>query len=249
MKIDYPTQDQTNALRQLWQEAFGDEDAFLDLFYAQGFSPDRCRCVTVDGQLAGALYWFDCNFQGRPVAYLYGIATAKAFRGQGICRTLMENTQNHLKYLGYEGIVLVPAEDGLFRMYEKMGYAVCSSVSEFTCYPEEAVALHPIDASEYCRLRREFLPEGGILQEGDGIAFLSGMADFYAGEDFLVAVNREAKFFAPELLGNAQAAPGILAALRKNEGQFRGPGGGKPFTMYYPLSNAPLPGYFGFAFD
>ena len=249
MKIDYPTQDQTNALRQLWQEAFGDEDAFLDLFYAQGFSPDRCRCVTVDGQLAGALYWFDCNFQGRPVAYLYGIATAKAFRGQGICRTLMENTQNHLKYLGYEGIVLVPAEDGLFRMYEKMGYAVCSSVSEFTCYPEEAVALHPIDASEYCRLRREFLPEGGILQEGDGIAFLSGMADFYAGEDFLVAVNRDHKFFAPELLGNTQAASGILAALGKKEGRFRCPGTERSFAMFQNLSDMPIPSYFGLAFD
>lgn len=249
MKIDYPTQEQTEALRQLWQEAFGDDDAFLDLFYAQGFSPDRCRCVTVDGQLAGALYWFDCNFQGRPVAYLYGIATAKAFRGKGICRTLMENTQNHLKYLGYGGIVLVPAEDGLFRMYEKMGYSVCSSVIEFTCYPEDAVALRAIDATEYCRLRREFLPEGGILQEGDGIAFLSGMADFYAGEDFLVAVNRDHKFFAPELLGNAQAASGILAALGKKEGRFRCPGTERSFAMFRNLSDMPAPAYFGLAFD
>ena len=122
MKIDYPTQEQTEELRSLWQEAFGDEDAFLDLFYTHGFSPDRCRCVTVGGQLAGALYWFDCSFQGRPIAYLYGVATAKAFRGKGICSALMENTHNHLNYLGYGGIVLVPAEEGLFRMYENLGY-------------------------------------------------------------------------------------------------------------------------------
>ena len=93
------------------------------------------------------------------------------------------------------------------------------------------------------------MPEGGILQEGDGIAFLGGMADFYAGEDFLVAVNREAKFFAPELLGNTQAASGILAALGKKEGRFRCPGTERSFAMFQNLSDMPIPSYFGLAFD
>lgn len=249
MKIDYPTQEQAEELRMLWQEAFGDDDAFLDLFYTHGFSPDRCRCVTVDGQLAGALYWFDCNFQGRPVAYLYGVATKKTFRGKGICSALMENTRKHLKELGYGGIVLVPAEESLFRMYENLGYSICSSVTEFTCYAQEAVALRPVDSAEYCRLRREFLPPDSILQEGDGIVFLGSMADFYAGDDFLVVVNRDHKFFAPELLGNPQAAPGILAALGRKEGRFRCPGTERSFAMFQNLSDMPVPAYFGLDFD
>ena len=250
MNIDYPSQNQIDDLRALWREAFGDDDAFLDHFYAYGFAPDRCRCLTIDGRVAAALYWFDCSYQGQPLAYLYGVATAKVFRGRGLCRALAENTHGHLKYLGYAGEILVPAEEELFQMYEKMGYQLCSSVSEFHCSagPEPA-QLRAVDVAEYSRLRREFLPENGVLQEGDSLDFLQTMADFYAGEDFLVSVARTEEFFAPELLGNAQAAPGILAALRKNQGQFRGPGGGKPFTMYYPLSNAPMPGYFGFAFD
>ena len=95
MKIDYPTQNQISDLQALWKQAFGDEDAFIDLFFAHGFSPDRCRCITVDGKLAGALYWFDCSFRGHPMAYLYGVATGKAFRGKGICRALTENTHAH----------------------------------------------------------------------------------------------------------------------------------------------------------
>ena len=250
MNIDYPKQDQTDALRALWQEAFGDDDAFLDQFFTYGFAPDRCRCLTVDGQVAAALYWFDCSFQGKPLAYLYGVATAKKHRGKGLCRALAENAHAHLKYLGYAGAILVPADENLSEMYAKMAYSPCASVSEFVCTAAaEPAQMRKVDAEEFRLLRRQFLPENGVVQEGDNLDFLQTMADFYAGEDFLVVVARDDEFFAPELLGNAQAAPGILAALRKNQGHFRGPGAGTPFAMYLSLSDCPDPGYFGLAFD
>ena len=250
MNIDYPAQSQMDDLRALWQEAFGDDEAFLDNFYTYGFTPDRCRCLSVDGHVAAALYWFDCSVDGRPLAYLYGVATAKAYRGKGLCRALMENTHEHLKYLGYSGAILVPNGDKLFRMYEKMGYEVCASVAEFNCTAGlDAAQLRQVDAEEYSRLRREFLPENGVVQEGDNLQFLQTMADFYAGDDFLVAVYRGEKCIVPELLGNTQAAPGILTALRKPQGHFRSPGDDRVFAMYRPLSDAPAPGYFGLAFD
>ena len=250
MKIDYPNPSQIGLLQSLWLEAFGDEDGFAEHFFTYGFSPDRCRCVTADDRVVAALYWFDCQFQGRPLAYLYGIATAKACRGQGLCRALLENTHAHLKYLGYAGEILVPAGGNLFRMYEKLGYETCASMSEMDCAAGfEPVQLQPVDATEYGTLRRQYLPENGVVQEGDNLQFLQTMADFYAGADFLVAVARTEEFFATELLGNTQAAPGILAALRKNSGKFRIPGSDKPFAMYYPLSDNPAPGYFGLAFD
>ena len=250
MNIDYPNQEQPEQLRTLWREAFGDTDDFLDSFYTHGFAPDRCRCVTVDGQLAAALYWFDCSADGSPIAYLYGIATAKAYRGQGLCRALLESTHAHLKYLGYAGTVLVPADRELQQMYEKMGYSVCSYMSEISCYAGSASApLRAVDAQEFCRLRQKYLPRGGVVQEGDSIGFLSKMANFYAGDDFLVTVSRDDAFFAPELLGNLQAAPGILAALHQNKGVFRVPGDALPFAMYHPLTNAPAPSYFALAFD
>lgn len=249
MSIDYPLPSQTDALRALWSEAFRDEDAFLDIFYTHGFNFDRCRCITLDGQVVAALYWFDCSLAGRPVAYLYGVATAKNHQGKGLCRSLLENTHKHLKYLGYDGAILVPEGEKLFRMYEKMGYRVCSSVMEFTCEADlEPVSLRRIDGEEYCRLRREYLPENGVIQEGDGIVFLQNTARFYAGEDFVVAVSRNEPFI-PELLGNSQTAPGILTALHMAKGRFRTPGDGISFAMYHPLSDLPAPDYFGLAFD
>lgn len=250
MNIDYPNQSQTDELRALWQEAFGDDDAFWEHFFTYGFAPDRCRCVTVDGKVAAALYWFDCSFQGKPLAYLYGVATAKAHRGKGLCNALAENTHNHLKYLGYAGEILVPAGESLFQMYEKMGYTTCAWVTEFTCEAGmESADIRRVDKEEYRLLRRQFLPENSVVQEGDNLDFLQTMADFYAGEDFLIAVSHTGEFFAPELLGNVRKAPAILSALRKNYGKFRTPGDETAFAMYLPLLDTPAPGYFGLAFD
>ena len=250
MNIDYPSREQPEQLRSLWKEAFGDTESFLDSFYTHGFTPDRCRCVTVDGQLAAALYWFDCSVDGKPVAYLYGIATAKAHRGKGLCRALLESTHAHLKYLGYAGAILVPADRELQKMYEKLGYAVCTWMSEISCAAAKTpIPIRAVDAEEFCRLRQRYLPQGGVTQEGESIGFLSKIADFYAGEDFLVTVSRDEAFFAPELLGNSQAASGILTALHQSKGVFRVPGDALPFAMYYPLSDVPAPTYFGLAFD
>ena len=69
MTIDMPKAEQISGLRQLWKEAFGDSDAFLDSFFAIAFSPERCRCVTEDGRPVAALYWFDCGYQGENLAY------------------------------------------------------------------------------------------------------------------------------------------------------------------------------------
>lgn len=242
MKIDYPLEMQIPGLRSLWKEAFGDSDAFLDIFWDTAFSADRCRCITVDGQVAAALYWFDCRLDDRPIAYVYAVATAKTFRGQGLCRRLMDDTRLLLADLGYSGIALVP-EMHLIGMYEGMGYKVCSYVREFTCRASsEPVILQEISAAEYADLRRQYLPEGSVVQENENLQFLSRISKLYTGDGFLYADDAE-------LLGNTDAAPGILAALGKTSGTFRCPGNEIPFAMYLPLDNQRAPSYFGLAFD
>ena len=100
----------------LWQEAFGDPPEFTELFFKLGFSQKRHIHVEKDGQLAGALYWFDCLWQGKKLAYIYGVAVSEPFRGQGLSHQLMEKAHNHLRETGYHGAVLVPAEESLFSI-------------------------------------------------------------------------------------------------------------------------------------
>ena len=71
MFANYPQPHEIPALRLLWQEAFGDSDAFLDKFFSVGYNQNRCRVVMREAQAATALYWFDCQWEGKKLAYLY----------------------------------------------------------------------------------------------------------------------------------------------------------------------------------
>jgi len=251
MTIDHPALHHIPALRDLWKKAFGDTDSFLDDFFSVAFSPARCRCVFIEDRLAAVLYWFNCNWEGKRLAYLYAVATDEAFRGKGLCRTLMENTHAHLQSLGYEGCILVPGSKELFGMYEKMGYTTCSYIREFECAAGDPILLRQLDAPQYAALRRQYLPAGGVVQAEETLTLLQTQAAFYAGDNCLLVCSSEnGKLTVSELLGDASAAPGILAALNCPEGSFRTPGKEKPFAMYHPLIDDPTaPSYFGLAMD
>ena len=244
MVIEFPANARIPALRQLWKLAFGDEEAFLDKFFSTAYSPERCRCVTEGETVTAALYWFDTECGGRKFAYLYAVATHPEYRNQGLCRQLMGDTYAILAAQGYDGVLLVPQEAALRKMYASMGYRDCTAVTEVSCAAAgEPAALRPVSGAEYARLRRQYLPAGGVIQEGANIAFLERTAALYAGEDFLLADGME-------LLGNTAKAPSILTALGRAEGTFRTPDGDVPFAMFLPLKdNVPAPAYFGLAFD
>lgn len=252
MKIHAPLDTNLSALQNLWQEAFGDTEEFLNSFFRTAFDVSHCRCVTVNGTITAALYWFDCSYQEKQIAYIYAVATSKAFRGQGICHKLMEDTHHYLKETGYQGALLVPGSKELFHFYNTIGYQTCCQIHEFHCTAAKTTcSLRQIDKNAYAKLRRHFLPESGVIQEKKNLDFLQTQAKFYAGSDFVLACHGEGNtLYGIELLGNDNAASEIVHTLGYSEGNFRIPGNGKPFAMYYPLEeNTPSPSYFGLAFD
>lgn len=243
----------TLALRGLWKQAFGDEDTFLDSFFALGFSLERCRCVMIDGELGAAAYWFDVSEGGKKLAYIYAVATQKRFRGQGICHKLMAHVHGELAQSDYDGAVLVPGSEDLFRFYESMNYRPFGAMENCSCESsEEGVQLERIGKETFARLRRELLPEGGVVQEGALLDFLAAQVEFYQGENCLLCAScREDTALIPELLGTEENLGGILAALGVKQGRIRRGGGSKPFAMYLPLSpkGEVFPTYFALALD
>lgn len=251
MNIDFPTTAKIPALRRLWKQAFGDTDEFLDLFFTHGFSPDRCRCIGTEDEIHAAHYWFDCECGGQKFAYLYAVATAPSHRGKGLCRALISDMQLLAKSRGCHGLILVPQDEALAAMYRKLGFLDCTAVTEFTAPAEAPIPLRRINRQEYAALRREMLPAGGMVQEGENLAFLDAQALFFTGHSFLAAVTVEGKKLrCHELLGDPDTAYGIVGALGCTEGTFRIPGTDKPFAQYLPLqADCARPGYFGLAFD
>jgi len=250
MTVDLPRKHQQQSLRQLWKQAFGDPDTFLDGFFATGFAPNRCRCITWNDRVAAALYWFDCLWDGKRLAYIYAVATSRDFQGKGFCRRLMEDTHRHLRDLGYAGAVLVPGSRELFDMYEKMGYRSFSPRLWQEVTAGEKGLLRALTAAEYACRRRDYLPAGGVIQEGDALSYLSTFAGFYEGEGCLFCGGGEETFLFQEFFGPMEAVPGLLAALGATAGRVPRIGEGPDYAMYCPLTESgEMPGYFGLALN
>ena len=249
MRIDLPEKQQLPRLRQLWKQAFGDADAFLDGFFATGFAEDRCRCVTWNDRVAAALYWFDCLWAGKKLAYIYAVATDADFRGKGFCRSLMDDTHRHLQQAGYFGAVLVPGDRALFGMYEKMGYRGFSpkQLREVTA-GEEEISVRPLSGEEYAQKRLEMLPAGGIIQDETALSYLSTFTGFFEAADCIFCGGGEDVFLFQEFLGEEEKLPGILAGLQAVAGRAPCPGTGADSAMFYPLTDSEeMPAYFGLA--
>ncbi|MBQ7999815.1 MAG: GNAT family N-acetyltransferase [Ruminococcus sp.] len=253
LKPRCPDESDTKKLWTLWQEAFGDSEDFLRTFWSTAFSPDRCRCITNDKEALAALYILDCSYQGKKLAYIYAVATAKAHRGKGLCTLLMADTHRYLKKSGYTGAVLVPAQESLYSFYENMGYKTCTGIAESEVEAgNENISVTEISAIEYAQLRQNLLPQGAVIQEAENLRFLATYAKFYKGEDFILTASIEDDTLSGiELLGNADKCADIVKALGCKKGRFRAVGKDKPFAMYYSLTKDELsaPSYLGFAFD
>lgn len=245
MHIKQPTAADIPHLRQLWKEAFGDTDAFLDGFFRTGFDATRCRCTE---DISAALYWFDCQWQDKKLAYLYAVATAKAHQGQGLCRRLMEDTHRHLLNLGYAGAILVPGNEGLFRLYEKLGYRPCCPRQVETVDGSTLpVSVTLITAADYAAARKKSLPAHSVWQDAVALDFLGTFAQFYAGDGFVFcgAVEDNILYF-QEFIGDMEQTPGIIREFNCLCGELPVFGSGAPYAMYRSLDgDASLPTYFG----
>ena len=253
MIFESPGMGRIPQLRQLWKEAFGDTDEFLNGFFETGFSPNRCRCIVEEDRVVSALYWFEGTFGSCRYAYLYAVATAKDKRGQGLFSVLLEDVKQVLRSEGLDGILLRPEDEALARMYEKLDYSPCTAVDTWRVRAEtgESCALREIGAAEYAALRRGRLPEGAVLQEGDWLPFLEFQYRFFEGKDFLAAGQTyEGVFYGQEFLGDRTSMEGLLQYLGAEEGIFRTPGRGMPFAYLLKLQpDCLVPEYFAIAMD
>lgn len=215
-------------LRQLWKACFGDTDSFLDLFFSAAYAPERSLVVLQGNTLCGGAYWFDCSMENKRLAYVYAVAISPARQGKGLGTALMDAIHTRLRALGYDGILLVPGDEGLRRYYERFGYRTCSFRQREVCLPP----LSPVSPEQYAVLRRKLLPRNGVIQEGENLVFLSALADFYRAGTAIAALSKE-DGSCLEVLGAAPA------------------GSPAPYAMGLSLTDSPLPEevYFAFGFD
>ena len=237
----------TDGLKSLWKTVFGDPDDVIDGFFDLAYSPDRCRYIEADDRIVSALYWFDCEYEGGKLAYIYAVATDPAHRGKGLASRLMNETHTHLKSLGYAGAVLKPAK-GLFPFYERLGYQTCGYVRRFPAEAGVPIPGKELTVSEYTRLRRQYLPPTAVIQEGVTARYLQSFARFYTWDAVLISVAKEDRVVL-EYLGDPNFAPGVLGFLGIASQELTTIGTQIPFVMHCPLNCTKTPGYLGITLE
>lgn len=179
MIIKHPEKENIPALTKLWMQAFGDTEDFIKIFFATGYSPERCMVCLEDDTVVAALYWFDCSWGSKKLAYLYAIATDENHRGKGICNALMKQTHRHLQEQGYAGALLMPAEESLEGFYGKMGYRSMMPPAFSDDSRQKTASWETITPEEYLTLRQQYLPKGGVQHTLPALRYLSHFAKFY----------------------------------------------------------------------
>lgn len=238
----------TKGLKNLWKTVFGDSDLFIDAFFEIAFSPDRCCYKEEDGQIISSLYWLDCSWEGKQIAYIYAVATHPAHRGKGLASRLLQQAHRILKERGYAGAVLKPAK-GLFPFYERLGYVTSGFVDFFEATAAEIpVPLKRLSEAEHALLRHQLLPKDGICQSNVTLEFFHRFAQVYGANGALICIDPEEKTVL-EYLGDPSSVPGILAALGIAHARIRTPGKAHPFVMYFPLNCTKIPGYLGITLE
>ena len=149
------------ALSRLWKQAFGDTDEEIARFFREAF-PHATGFAVYDGEaLAGMCYALPqqlaCGDEVYSAAYLYAVATDAEYRGQGVCRTLLAFAEKELKKRGVQCLTLVPADEALAAMYEKLGFSGPLRRERSAAAPSPAGQAEKVSSIEYAGLRETLI--------------------------------------------------------------------------------------------
>ena len=101
------------ALKALWQEAFGDEQQDIDLFFETVYPNATGFCAEDGGELVSMLCALPQTIvkeeKQLKCAYLYAVATKKDRQGEGLCSALLAYAEKELRKRYVDALLLSPA--------------------------------------------------------------------------------------------------------------------------------------------
>lgn len=142
--IRYAQKTDIPALKALWQQAFGDEEAFVERFFEKRVLGQLQNAIVLEeqGVLVSMLYALPCILaHGTSKAQykavnLVGVATQKDQQHKGYMRKLLEGAFAMLQEQGVVAIVLKPSNP---RFYEKFGFHICNTLYQVSLTKEQFV--------------------------------------------------------------------------------------------------------------
>lgn len=155
--ISIATGEMTEALREVWRDGFGDDEAYISMFFEGCFQQSKAVCYFLKGKPISVAYLLPAVFvdeEGRrqPVYYLYAAATLHSCRRKGYFGRILEWIKRNIK----EKVLLVPAEASLAEYYAKNGFQIWQTERKILLpaqKPDRASHWEEIGVDEYHKKR------------------------------------------------------------------------------------------------
>ncbi|MFI3305895.1 MAG: GNAT family N-acetyltransferase [Rikenellaceae bacterium] len=116
--------------RRLWIDVFADEELFVDEFLTNHYRSSRMLRVATEGdnRYVSMLHIIEFESEIGRIAYIYGVATDRDYRGLGYARLLLQEALHIIEEEGFAAAMLIPGEEWLQGYYAKFGFANSSKV-------------------------------------------------------------------------------------------------------------------------
>lgn len=120
-----PTDDKTlREVCEMWRRCFDDGD-FAEFYVRRRLDGKNMLLIYRDGRPVSMASFLPAVYSTKkgaiPVRYVYAVATLPEYRRQGLAEKILMCAAG----LWDEPLVLSPADEGLYRYYEKMGFVRC----------------------------------------------------------------------------------------------------------------------------
>lgn len=251
------------ALKQMWQEIFGDSEKSVDNFFLKTAEVNNILAAFYGDEPVSALYLLDstirvgvCDYKAY---YVYAVCTKCEHRGAGLMKKLLNMAYEKASHSGVSYLYLVPAEKSLFELYGKCGYKTGFYYKEVELkkndFPQGDYTITQLTYDEFKKYRQgagctlatpcEKMFSSFYCPADDDIKVIC-----VAGEGYGVAEKCDGGYIVHELFGDENAVAGcIFSVLGCDTITVKKPSAsdGEPYGMYKAVGDAPeiTNGFFG----
>ena len=265
-EVRFPLESEYENLKALWKTAFDDSKESLDYFFQSTASPERVLAAFEDGKPVSALYMLESEIikdnKAYSAYYIYAVCTHPDFRGKGLMKSLFEELFKVAKSRNIDYLFLVPEEEYLFNIYEKLGFKTGFSYSEKVAFKKDFIndIKNKIQKLTYKDYRKILFENSvsvpiAVLKESTFNSFFNSVSGevkiaSVENEGYALYEETEEKLVIFELFGNENLLLNVVFQnTEKEEIIYRQISNDNPipYGMFYKLSDVPeiKNGFFG----
>lgn len=174
-------------LKKLWLDCFEEKSEAVDLFFNRCLDFTSIYTASIGNKPVAMLYLIHSTLNGKKSHYLCSAATSRDYRNLGIMGRLIEYAMSDSRKNGDTYSLLFPANEKLYRYYERFGYKPLCTARKAVFTREELIEfaknnesnLTIVNSYNYEELQRLCLKDNFLLQNIKFISFASAYYSLY----------------------------------------------------------------------